>query len=920
MSTAGIKENLIPDINRRKLSRDVLNYSLIFIVTALACYIFFVSEGKTLIKYCGSNADGLTQTYTAYVALKHMLQNALAGNGWDAWNWSLGLGGDNFEYFGFKLFNPLTYLIVAFPDNLIDVGYSIANVLREYLAGFTFLLCMREVRLPSRACVYGAVSYAFCGWLVEVLLNQGSFENIAIIFPLLVMGTEKIYKKQSPVLFIVSVALCMATGVVWAYIAGFLTVIYYCARYHEYHSGEGLVEFAKNAGEYILYGIIGILIASPFVLSILCSMGGATTDTGADYRVWTFSLAKYLKLSSGLYTYAEVGATSYSYICVSAICICLLPLVITQLKKKSTAAWLTVGLFVLSLIPLTSKFFNGMSYPAGRWYFGLMFFAIWATMECFNEETLSERRNYAIMGIWINVVLAWNVAMYLLGIEERGSLLMVIAGTCCCLAFLALAYMRYVKGAKDSSLALLMTLVLMASVIYPVAGKTCPALTSYLDKYMSVGQSADKLRSTPERVVPELEDGSFFRVDQAYRVNKKMRTKLKTNSNIVYGNKSIYTYSSLLDSGWNLFNKAVGNNAGYYSRTNIYSNDNRAALDYLFGVKYFLGDNKYEKNASDYAGYGYKEYKTVDGVDVLKTDHCIGLGTAFDKYITESELMEYPQLVRDQVLLQAVVVPDERAEEMTGIRHATAGDISTVAETVDITVTTRERITIDEKNKRITVSKGKGKFEIDCPEQQDVQLILSLEGLRRETTGREKGTFKVVTKFKGTKKYAYCEQDSPRGFNDIENYNIHLGYGETIGGKIQVILTAAGDYSYDAIKVYAIPSDIIDANAEKLENSSLKIDSYSGDIVTGTVNTGAESLLFLSMPYDRGWRAYVDGEEVETIKNVNIGFTGIRVPAGEHQLELKYSHWGMKAALMGTVIGIAGLLSIIIRRRKNGSK
>lgn len=926
--------------------KEIPAYTLLFLVAAVCCYAFFIITGTTFIKYSAANVDGLTQHYPAYVALKHMIKDLLAGGGFDSWSWSLGLGGDTFEYFGFKLFNPLTYLIIAFPEDLIDVGYSIANVIRQYLAGLTFLFCMREVKLPSVARITGALSYAFCGWLVSVLFNQGSFENIAIIFPLLVMGTEKIFKKKSPVLFIVAVALTVASGVTWTYISGIAIVAYYFARYHDYHKGENAIAYLKNTGEYMLYGIVGILIASPFILSILCSMGGATTGTGAEYNIWTYALNKYLMMPAGLFKYGEVTATSYSHICVSAACICLMPILIKQIKKKSTIAMIAVAYALLSLIPLTSIIFNGMSYPAGRWHYVLMFFIIWATMECFNEETLSDRSNLVLMGIWVAALELWNIAMYFLHIESIGTLLMVSMGAACCFALLLLAYCYYVAKRRKPVIAVLACVVFLASIIYPAGGRTCPLLGDYLSEYMTAGQSAEMIETTPERVVAKINDDSFYRSDQTYRINSVVNTKMKVNANMVYDNKSIYIYSSLLDSKWSAFNKAVGNNAGYFYRTAVISNDNRAPLDYLFGVKYFLGNNKYEKNASDYAGYGYRKTETIDGVEILKNEHCIGLGTAFDKYITESEWMEYPQMVRDQVLLQAVVIPDEDEDSCSGMTHASEADIHTSISAVNVGLQPKKNISIDETNRSFTVSGGTGVLTIDCPRVQNVQLALSFEGLSRHKHSydaalelkdsrakkgsnsfvtavnrksyRDHGEFRIITKFNGLRKYAYCDQGSPRGFNDIENYNINLGYFDNAEGKIEVKFNTPGVYTYDAIKLYAIPMDVLDENAEQLEATSLKIESYSGDSVRGTVATDEESMLFLSIPFDKGWRAYVDGEKTATLSNVDIGFTGVRIPAGEHQLELCYSHWGMKAALGGTLLGIIGLIIIIIRRRKNG--
>lgn len=929
----------------KSLSRNILIYSLMFIITAAGCYLFFLISGKTFIKY-GDNVDGLTQIVPAYTAIKHMIGDLLAGKGLPAWSWSLGLGGDTFEYYGCKLFNPLTYLIIAFPERLIDVGYTIACVLRQYLAGLTFLLCMRENNLKSVQMISGAISYAFCGWIIGTALNQGSFENAAIIFPLLIMGTEKFFKKKSPVLFIISVALCVASGVTWTYICGIMTVVYFLARYHDYADG-GVAGFFKSLGEYVLYGIVGILISAPFILSILCSMLGATTDTAAKSNPLLYSIDKYLSVPEGLFKLSEVGPVSYSFIYISVLCVCLLPLVIGAMRRKSTVAWIAVCMSVLAIFPFTSSMFNGFSYAAGRWYFILAFFLIWATMECLNEELLSQPHNLCIMSIWIVLLAAIVTGLYAAGIGSKSGAVAAVFGAVFGVILIRIAYSYYVNKNNRNILVYAAAAVLMLSIMCPANIKICPLVSDYLDEHLKAGEAWSRLNTSSERIVPDIEDDSFYRVDQGYRLNKNMKTKLKANANLVYNNNSVYIYSSLVDSKWNEFNHVLGNNYGYFARTAVMSNDNRAPIDYLLGVKYFLGDNKYEPNASDYAAYAYEPSQVIDGVEVLKSAHSIGLGTAFSKYITESELMTYPQLVRDQVMLQAVVVPDETAGRLSGLQHAQASDIETDSNELEVNLSAGKNAELDESAGTIAVKNGKGYIKIDGVSAENCQLMVSLVGLTRDAKNyrdgiiyggkdapevaktavaekvaaqsyKDRGDFTVTAYYGDIVKYSYCEKDSSRGFNDITEYNINLGYAEHHDGEISIKLSDTGLYHYDAIKVYAVPMDVLDRTAEGLEASSLKVAGYDGNSVFGTVNADEDSVLFLSIPYDRGWTATVDGEEVATISNVDIGFTGIKITGGEHQVELRYSHWGMKVALMGTLIGIAGLLNVIIRRRKNG--
>ena len=50
-------------------------------------------------------------------------------------------------------------------------------------------------------------------------------------------------------------------------------------------------------------------------------------------------------------------------------------------------------------------------------------------------------------------------------------------------------------------------------------------------------------------------------------------------------------------------------------------------INFLQGVKYLIGNNQYKNlEYSKYAGYGYKYYRTIDGIDVLKNKHKASLG------------------------------------------------------------------------------------------------------------------------------------------------------------------------------------------------------------------------------------------------------------------------------------------------------
>lgn len=70
-----------------------------------------------------------------------------------------------------------------------------------------------------------------------------------------------------------------------------------------------------------------------------------------------------------------------------------------------------------------------------------------------------------------------------------------------------------------------------------------------------------------------------------------------------------------------------------------------------------------------------------------------------------------------------------------------------------------------------------------------------------------------------------------------------------------------------------------------------------------TIDLPRENLVFFSIPWDRGFTAYVDGQEAP-IEKVDYGFIAVLVPEGEHSIDLVWKPYGIEAGVAGSVVGI----------------
>lgn len=101
------------------------------------------------------------------------------------------------------------------------------------------------------------------------------------------------------------------------------------------------------------------------------------------------------------------------------------------------------------------------------------------------------------------------------------------------------------------------------------------------------------------------------------------------------------------------------------------------------------------------------------------------------------------------------------------------------------------------------------------------------------------------------------------------------------------------------------------------KNSVCETVSFSPTEIHLKANTNDPRILFLSIPYDRGWSIYDNGKEVE-VMHVNIGFMGAYLEPGEHNIVVKYRTPGLyEGAAISGITAIA-LLIMWIRRRRSG--
>ena len=105
-----------------------------------------------------------------------------------------------------------------------------------------------------------------------------------------------------------------------------------------------------------------------------------------------------------------------------------------------------------------------------------------------------------------------------------------------------------------------------------------------------------------------------------------------------------------------------------------------------------------------------------------------------------------------------------------------------------------------------------------------------------------------------------------------------------------------------------------------LKKDSFQIELFSQNLIKGRINTGEQKLLFFSIPFDKGWKARIDNKEIKSFM-ANIGFMGIIIDKGEHEIELSFTprfyYTGAMISIVAIILFTMIVLGKLILERKN---
>lgn len=872
-------------------------YTLCFAVMAAAIFSVFLLYKKSFVWV----PDGLQQHFNALLYYRRWLLDIIhtltAEHRLEIplWDLSIGMGSDILTTLHYYVIgDPLNLLSVFVPGEQYMEGFYCGLVLfRLYLAGLSFSAYCRYHGQEPYCMLLGTLVYTFCSWSI-VAMRHPYFLNPMIYLPLILIGVDKIYKKEKPWLYVGMLAVSTVSSFYFAYMICIFVVGYALLRYLMIFRKIELKNVLKWVGKFVGYSLAALASVSVILLPVVM-MTLSTGRAGAEHDfsiLYPFSYyRKFLSgfLIGGAGYWSELGYTGL--ILVAAI------FLLSNRRKYTGLRIAFVFMTLLLLLPYGGLMLNGGGYVINRfvWAYSMLVSFIAVKMYPQIMEMQKKKR--------VELLVAGGLYMLLcLVICTKSQKRYLVAALVMFAVLLGLIIGTRKKTKEKALYKGVLLAVVMVELVYQGWVKYAPWAEGYVEEFADRGEAYHMLTddAAGSLVKNAAKDGS----DTVWRYESLQAEEWK-NTAMQLGLYGVSYYFSLANPYINEFQREMYLNQ---TRDFCYSGlDGRTLLDRLAGVKYFVVP---EQNRG-LLPYGYdtlinrgtlgKGSRYEVAAAAYESDDVLPLGFASDTYISREQYGKMTVTEKQQALLQGIVVEDGGLPESLTLADPVFTDENLPCEVTEIKGArwVEGGIAVEEENARVTM-----KFH-GLPESETYFIFEGLdykgnEGLKKKPQSR---LHIQVTCGAVSKKITFLT-DENNFYSGVTDFLINTGYREEAPEEITVEFQETGTYYFEEMRVAAQPMEAGQAGAFVQE--TLEAVSIGTNEVTGEISVDKEKLLCLTLPYSTGWDAYVDGEETEILQ-ADTMFMAILVPEGSHEIRLTYGTPYLKA---GGALSLIGLGSI----------
>ena len=150
----------------------------------------------------------------------------------------------------------------------------------------------------------------------------------------------------------------------------------------------------------------------------------------------------------------------------------------------------------------------------------------------------------------------------------------------------------------------------------------------------------------------------------------------------------------------------------------------------------------------------------------------------------------------------------------------------------------------------------------------------------------------------------YIDEDYP----GVENIGV-VEKGENVTVDVTFESGNSGDIT---AYIYYLDQAKWDGAYSMLSKNTLDITEFKDTHFKGTIDAGEGGVMVTSIPYDKGWKLYVDGKRRSTSNLTADCLISTQLTAGVHEIEMKFMPQGFIPGIILTILSILLLIGIRI--------
>jgi uncharacterized membrane protein YfhO len=949
---------------KQRISNIKREYGYLFLAALIPAIIFFLIYLARGLYPFGNGTVLVLDLNGQYVYFFEALRDTVLEGGSLLYSWSRSLGGEFLGIYAYYIASPLSYLICLFPDTKIQEFLLIMFMIKAAICGFTmgFYLHKHSVNKNKLAVIAFSVLYAMSAYCV-VQQNNTMWIDAVMWLPLVAYGVEQIVKYGKYKMFVIFLALTVASNFYIGYmccIFVFLYYFFYMLAYKDNNVNNPCLEKAHWGKSLIRMGffsVIAIGIAAVIVLGAYYSLQfGKNEFTDPSWEItMRFDFFDFLfKLLPSSYDTVRIDGLPFVY--CGLLTVILAPLFFCSKKftvreKIVSGAFLMIFVlsFMISVVDLVWHGFQKPQWLNNRYSFMFCFFLIFLAFRAFEAiEEFSAKHIAAVSAfIFFFVVILQNFAE-----EYKDKLVSLSYGpkaedfevhefatvllTVVCL-IIYISIIAVMKRAKNTDLvaAVLVCVVCVEAFLSGLYNINDLDEDVGYTRYKNYNEYHNMIRPVTETLLDDY-DTSFYRAEKTYH--------RKTNDNMALKLRGLSNSTSTLNKDTINFLESMGYLSS--SHRSQYLGGNPVG-DALLGLKYIISERDlsgiYGSSVLDAEDYAAHEGMTVDELrdatfadehkDMSAEDFgvylnkwALSLAFAADDAIFDVNFKDQNSWVKPDderynldgytspftrlnALITAILGEDETVEVFKpAIQN---GDPEVNGATATVSSEHNKYVNDDSHKYQSSSKKGSGTVTYTYTVPEGVQLYLFFPAYYSREIKISSETmpiFEAPTEGsgKGTVTLSKCDERI-----------VELGFTESSEYKLTVTIINDANQFYTKLDdsfIYYVDTKAMDEAFSRIKANQLVIDeNYKEDDIRGTIKTDKNNqTVMTTIPYDEGWHIYVDGKKVETAEALDSLITFEIENAGQHNVRMVYRSTAFTVGIIITVASLAGFILIII--------